>query len=115
MNGFYDFEPWNDHIHRRNSRNEHHLNGYHLHQRHLNEITHQKQRIENMIEDTGQCQNGWTFNSWDMKKRIDYFYVNQELMPRIKDIEIVGKEINKTIPGIDPQGGVEDMFDTLYP
>ncbi len=62
-----------------------------------------------------QCHNGWTFNSWDMKKRIDYVFVDQKLVDKVTDIRIVGKDINQTIAGLNPQGGVKDMHDILYP
>ena len=62
-----------------------------------------------------RCKDGWTFNSWDMKKRIDYFYVDKQLFDKVADIRIVGNDTLKIIKDLNPVGGVHDMFDTLFP
>ena len=62
-----------------------------------------------------RCKNGWTFNTWDMKKRIDYFYLSKHLFyNNFKDIKIIGNDTFKVIPNLKPVGGVHDMFDKLY-
>lgn len=61
-----------------------------------------------------RCHKGFTFNTWDMKKRIDYFYVNKDLFDKISDIQVIGNDTFKVIPGLNPVGGVHDMFDKLY-
>ena len=80
-----------------------------------NEFVYQGRAEEEEWWRDGRCSAGWTFNSWDLKKRIDYFYVNEELLQRVRDIRIVGREVNRTIVGLEPVGGVHDMADTLYP
>ncbi|ETO30869.1 hypothetical protein RFI_06252 [Reticulomyxa filosa] len=62
------------------------------------------------------CENGWTFNSWAMKKRIDYMFVNKEMFEsnKVKHIDIVGDNVFKKKKGLKAVGGVEDMRDTLW-
>ena len=41
--------------------------------------------------------------TWQMQSKFD------------SGIRIVGREVNRTIVGLEPVGGVHDMADTLYP
>jgi len=56
-------------------------------------------------------QNGWTFNNWDMKSRIDYVLLKGI---RAESVRVVGEK-GQHMTGLKPVGGVSDMRETLYP
>lgn len=59
-------------------------------------------------------EKGWTFNSWEMKSRIDFVFV-RNVSPI--DIQVVGEEGVSFPPEqfLEPVGGVRDMKQTMFP
>ena len=74
--------------------------------------------IDNFNVNNVILNDGLTFNSWNMRKRIDYMFVNKEMIDQNKiiDIQVVGDNLYKNIKGIEPVGGVskEDINDVLF-
>jgi endonuclease/exonuclease/phosphatase family metal-dependent hydrolase len=57
-------------------------------------------------------EEGWTFQSWDPRSRIDYIYYSQDTL-EAETMEILGKD-SEPAPDARPLAGVEDMRDLMY-
>lgn len=63
-------------------------------------------------------EKGWTFNSWEPKKRIDYILLRRKDTRRgavvVEKISVEGTKWEEQ-KGVEPVGGVTDMRDRMYP
>ena len=64
-------------------------------------------------------RHGWTFHSWELKSRIDYIFVSQNLLSRIKEIRIVGGDSvsarSVNLPPYTSSAGLDTINGIVYP
>lgn len=66
-----------------------------------------------------QLKKGWTFHTWEMKSRIDYAFLTEELFQNLEEVRIVGGEFVPSLSvGISEYAsthGVQSVRGVVFP